>query len=72
MSLMTTKKLKKVEAPAEDKAEGIEAYQAVEFTINFGNSETVDVLDTKIMTDGRQIVIGGNGFIPHGHELTEY
>jgi hypothetical protein len=67
MKTITTNKMSQVAAPANN--EGIIAYQLVEFVINFYGSETVDVLDTKIMADGRQIVIEGNGLIKAGYEI---
>jgi hypothetical protein len=67
MKTITTNKMSQVAAPAN--SEGVIAYQLVEFVINFYGSETVDVLDTKIMADGRQIVIEGNGLIKAGYEI---
>jgi hypothetical protein len=48
---------------------GIVAFQLVKFDVYFYGKLISDVLDTKIMRDGRQIVIDGNGFIPSGYEL---
>ena len=63
-------KLERVEnTDAEFLAMGIVAFQLVKFTYNFYGSETVSILDTKIMKDGRQIVIGGDGFTPDGTEI---
>lgn len=50
-------------------AKGIVAFQICRFVIDFYGSKTVSELDTKIMDDGRQIVIDGCGFIPAGYEL---
>ncbi|CAB4131390.1 hypothetical protein UFOVP129_81 [uncultured Caudovirales phage] len=48
---------------------GIIAFQLVVFTINFYGKEIIDTLDTKIMKDGTQIVIDGNGYIKAGYQL---
>ena len=48
---------------------GIIAFQMVEFKINYFGNEIICNHDTKIMEDGRQFVIGGDGFIPHGYEI---
>lgn len=63
---ITINKMARVEAPAGDEAI---AYQVVEFVIDFFGSITKTAHDTAIYADGRQVVIGGCGFIPHGHEL---
>ena len=66
---ITVVKGRKVKAPPEDLADGVEFYQMVDFEIDyFGRTMTVSH-DTKIMTDGRQLVIGGDGFIPDGYEV---
>lgn len=63
-------KLERVEnTDAEFLAMGIVAFQLVKFTYNFYGSETVSILDTKIMKDGKQIVIDGDGFTPAGTEI---
>lgn len=49
---------------------GIVAFQLVVFTIKFFGKEITDTLDTKIMKDGSQIVIDGNGFIKAGYQLS--
>lgn len=49
--------------------DGIVAFQLVKFTINFFGSEVETIHDTKIMKNGKQIVIGGCGFIKDGYEL---
>jgi len=58
-----------VEAPAEDKAEGVVAYQVVHFSFVYFGASVETTHDTKIIDDGRQLVIGGDGFIPHGYEV---
>ena len=68
MKEIKIKKMERVEAPVNE-YKNIIAFQLVEFTINFfGHIETF-ILDTKIMKNGKQIVIDGNGFIPSGHQI---
>ena len=63
-------KLQKVEVPAEyQKEEGCIAFQLVKVVIDFYGKLIEDVLDTKILQDGRQIVISGNGYIKAGYEI---
>ena len=63
-------KLEKIEnTDAEFLAMGIVAFQLVKFTYNFYGSETVSILDTKIMKDGRQVIIDGDGFTSAGTEI---
>jgi len=63
-------KLQKVEVPAEyQKDEGCIAFQLVKVVIDFYGKLIEDVLDTKILQDGRQIVITGNGYIKAGYEI---
>ena len=63
-------KMQKVEVPAEyQKEEGCVAFQLVQVVINFYGKLIEDVLDTKILQDGRQIVIDGNGYIKAGYEI---
>jgi hypothetical protein len=70
MKAVTTTKLQKVYHQDEElTAMGIEAFQLVKFEYSFYGKQMVDILDTKIMTDGRQIVIDGNGFINGGYEI---
>lgn len=52
-------------------AEGVVAFQAVEFVIDYFGNEVVTTHDTKIMSDGRQLVIGGCGYIPDGYEVND-
>ncbi|QPB11390.1 hypothetical protein [Providencia phage Kokobel2] len=51
--------------------DGIVAFQMVEYVIDFFGNEISNTLDTKIMEDGRQIVIDGDGFIPAGTEIPQ-
>ncbi len=70
MKTITITKYNKVEnTDKEFLNDGIVAFQLVKFTINFFGSEIETTHDTKIMKDGRQIVIGGCGFIKDGYEL---
>ena len=68
MKNIEIKKMKRVEAPAGE-YEDIVAFQMVEFTVDFYGNKQVDLLDTKIMADGSQFVIAGNGWIPDGYEV---
>lgn len=69
MKTVTANKMAKVEAPEEFKAEGIVAFQVVSFEINFFGKVIETTHDTKIMEDGSQFVIDGDGFIPAGYEV---
>ena len=61
-------KLARVEAPAGE-YENIVAFQMIEYVIDFFGNIINGRLDTKIMTDGRQLVIGGDGYIEDGFEI---
>lgn len=41
----------------------------IEMTYSFYGKEIVDYLDTKILANGTQRVINGNGFIKDGYEI---
>ena len=70
MKTLEITKYQKVETTDKrDLETGIVAFQLVKFDVCFYGKLITDVLDTKIMRDGRQIVIDGNGFIPAGYEL---
>jgi len=70
MKTITATKFNKVEnTDKEFLSKGIVAFQLVKFTINFFGNEIETTHDTKIMKDGRQIVIGGCGYIKEGYEL---
>ena len=69
MKTITANKKAKVEAPEEFKAKGIIAFQVVEFVINYFGTEIITSHDTKILENGRQLVIGGCGFIQEGFEV---
>ena len=70
MKTVTANKMARVEnTDAELRAEGIVAFQLVNFEINYFGSIVETAHDTKIMEDGRQFVIGGCGFIAEGYEV---
>ncbi len=69
MKTVTANKMNKVEAPAEFKAEGVVAFQIVNFEINYFGNIIETTHDTKILEDGRQFVIGGCGYIAEGYEV---
>nr|WP_289099996.1 hypothetical protein [uncultured Halomonas sp.] len=70
MKTIVANKLARVENKDDEMlSQGIVAFQMVEFVISFFGSEIIINLDTKIMEDGRQIVIGGDGYIPDGYEV---
>lgn len=70
MKSITTVKYNRVEnIDQEFLNEGIIAFQLVKFTINFFGAEIETTHDTKIMSDGRQFVIGGCGYIKEGYEV---
>lgn len=68
MKEIKIKKLERVEAPKKE-YKSIIAFQLVEFSINFFGHIESFILDTKIMKNGKQIVIDGNGFIPSGYQI---
>ena len=70
MKKITTNKGAKVETTDKEMLQkGIVAFQVVEFIIDFFGNEIETTHDTKILKDGRQIVIGGCGYIKEGYEL---
>jgi hypothetical protein len=68
MKTVEIKKMALIEVPAGE-IEGVKAVQLCEFTINFFGNVDIFVLDTKILEDGRQLVIDGNGWIPANYEI---
>ena len=63
-------KLQRVDVPVEyQKEEGCIAFQTIKVVINFYGKLIEDVLDTKIMENGVQVVIDGNGYIKAGYEI---
>ena len=70
MKTITANKMARVEATDPEMiASGVVAFQMVNFIINFFGNEIESTHDTKIMEDGRQLVIDGCGFIPDGYEV---
>lgn len=69
MNAITIKRHARVELPTSEQYDNIVAFQLVTFSYNFYGSLQSDTIDTKIMADGRQIVIDGNGFIKAGTEI---
>ena len=73
MKAITITRLQKVEtADKRDLRVGIIAFQLVNVEINFYGKIITDTLDTKIMKDGRQIVIDGNGYISAGTDIQSF
>jgi len=63
-------KLQIVNVPAEyQKEEGCVAFQMVKLTYNFYGKEMSENFDTKILSNGSQFVISGNGFIKDGFKI---
>ena len=47
------------------------ALQMVEITVDFFGLKQTNRYDTKIMADGKQYVINGDGWIKDGFEITD-
>jgi hypothetical protein len=59
-----------VEVPKKyQKSEGCVAFQIIAMTYMFYGAEMKDTFDTKILNDGSQYVISGNGFIKDGFKI---
>jgi len=70
MSNLTVKKHQIVENTDKQLLKkGIVSFQLVTITVNYFGRDVQDTFDTKIMKDGRQFVISGNGFIRDGFEI---
>jgi hypothetical protein len=69
MKNITLTKRAKVEAPKELKDAGVVAFQVVDFVVDYFGNKIESSHDTKILEDGRQLVIGGDGFIREGFEV---
>ena len=70
MKAITITRLQKVETTDKrDLRVGIIGFQLVNVEINFYGKIITDTLDTKIMKDGRQIIIDGNGYISAGTDI---
>ena len=59
------------EVPQKERYDGIIAFQFVKMTYNLYGKVIEEMHDTKIMEDGRQFVINGNGFISAGFEIKQ-
>jgi hypothetical protein len=68
MKTVNITKLKRVDAPAGEYVD-IVAFQLCEFVIDFFGNVQKFVLDTKIMSNGTQFVVNGNGFIPDEYQI---
>ena len=68
-TIITNKMTRVTNTDAGMAAQGVVAFQLVEFVINFFGNEITTTHDTKIMQDGKQFVIGGCGYIPDGYEV---
>ncbi len=69
---MEIKRLEKVTANQEDayyKKAGIVAFQLVEITFHGLGKPSKQTHDTKILKDGRQIIINGDGFVREGLDI---
>ena len=63
-------KLQKTEVPVQyQKLEKCIAFQIVRLTYTFYGKQMTENFDTKILKNGKQIVINGNGFIKDGFEI---
>lgn len=66
------KKHEFIEVPQNDedyKREGIVGFQLITITFDYFGSQQESTYDTKILKDGRQFVINGDGFIDDGFEI---
>jgi hypothetical protein len=70
MKTLEIVKLQRVENPdAELLSLGIVAFQLVKISYSFYGKLLTNTFDTKIMSDGSQIVIDGDGFLKSGYQL---
>lgn len=68
--MVSTTKMQRVEnTDKQSQKKGIVAFQMVKFEYIFYGNKQTDFLDTKIMSNGDQIVIDGNGFIKAGTKI---
>ena len=70
MKKITVERFKKEENIDKETFPEVAFFQMVDFHIDFYGKKMVLREDTRIMLDGRQFVINGNGFIPQDFELT--
>jgi hypothetical protein len=54
---------------ADQNTDGVIAFQMVGYKITVYGSVVENTFDTKIMKDGRQIVVNGDGFFPSGYRI---
>jgi len=69
---VTTNFKNRVKAPSDFENSGVIAFQVVEFTIDFYGKKIVSSHDTKIMQDGSQFVIEGDGLRSYDNDLQRY
>ena len=69
MQKIKIKRFNKVDAKGKCDDINIVALQIVEFTVS-GIFNDRFILDTKIMKDGTQLVIDGNGWVKDGYDIT--
>jgi len=68
---ISVKKLQTTNVPTEyQKEEGCVAFQLIEISYSFYGQNMTDTFDTKILEDGSQFVISGNGFIKDGFNIS--
>lgn len=66
-NIIQTKRHLLVDVPVQhQKEEGCVAFQLVELTYVFCGRRMVETFDTKILKNGKQLVINGNGIIKDG------
>ena len=70
MKAISFTKLAITEVPVEyQKEEGCVAFQKIKAEYSFYGSKRTDIFDTKILANGDQFVIDGNGFIKSGTKI---
>jgi hypothetical protein len=63
-------KLQTIEVPKQyQKEEGCIAFQMVKLSYFFYGKKMIETFDTKILKNGNQIIINGNGFIKDGYKI---
>ena len=69
-SAVKIEKLQKTDVPTEfQKEEGCVSFQKVRIQYEFYGKEMVEIFDTKILPNGSQFIIDGNGFIKSGMQI---
>jgi hypothetical protein len=70
-SAISVKKFQIVNVPTEyQKEEGCIAFQLIELSYSFYGQKMTETFDTKILEDGSQFIISGNGFIKDGFRIS--